>query len=116
VHFENVGGALLDAGLSLLNLHGRVVLCGMISIYNNTAPAPGPYWLANLILKRGRMEGFLALDYFPRSAEAMADLAKWYGEGRLRYRVDVVEGLEQAPVAINRLFDGSHKGKLIVKV
>jgi len=116
VHYENVGGPVLDAALSLINLRARIVLCGMISMYNNTEPAPGPYFLANLIIKRARMEGFLVLDYFPRSGEAMADLMKWYGEGKLRYRVDVVEGLEQAPRSINKLFDGTNKGKLIVKV
>jgi NADPH-dependent curcumin reductase len=116
VHYENVGGTVLDAALTLINLRARIVLCGMISMYNNTEPAPGPSFLANLIIKRARMEGFLVLDYFARAGEAMADLMKWYGEGKLRYRVDVVEGLEHAPKAINRLFDGTNKGKLIVKV
>jgi hypothetical protein len=116
VLYENVGGAVFDAGLALINLHARIVLCGMISIYNNTAPAPGPYFLGNLIIKRARMEGFLVLDYFDRAQEALADLMKWHGEGKLRYRVDVVEGLEEAPRAINKLFDGTNKGKLIVKL
>jgi NADPH-dependent curcumin reductase CurA len=116
VHYENVGGKVLDAALFLINLRARIVLCGMISIYNNTEPPPGPRLLGNLIIKRARMEGFLVLDYFPRAGEAMADLMKWYGEGKLRYRVDVVEGLEQAPSAFNKLFDGTNKGKLIVKV
>jgi NADPH-dependent curcumin reductase CurA len=116
VHYENVGGTVLDAALSLVNLRARIVLCGMISIYNNTEPAPGPRLLGNLIIKRARMEGFLVLDYLPRAGEAMADLMKWYADGKLRYRVDVVEGLKQAPRAINKLFDGTNKGKLIVKV
>jgi len=116
VHYENVGGPLLDAALALINLRARIVLCGMISMYNNTEPAPGPYLLPNLILKRARLEGFVVIDYLARIGEAMADLAKWYGEGKLRYRVDVVEGLEQAPRAINKLFDGTNKGKLMVKV
>jgi NADPH-dependent curcumin reductase CurA len=116
IHYENVGGAVLDAALALINLRARIVLCGMISMYNNTEPSPGPYLLGNLIVKRARMEGFIVLDYFDRAQEAMADLMKWYTDGRLRYRVDVIEGLEQAPRAINKLFDGTNRGKLIVKV
>ena len=67
MHYENVGGTVLDAALALINLRARIVLCGMISMYNNTEPTPGPYFLANLIIKRARMEGFLVLDYFARS-------------------------------------------------
>jgi NADPH-dependent curcumin reductase CurA len=62
------------------------------------------------------LEGFVVIDYLARIGEAIADLMKWYEEGKLRYRVDVVEGLEQAPRAINKLFDGTNKGKLMVKV
>jgi len=116
VHYENVGGPMLDAALSLINVRARIVLCGMISTYNNTEPASGPYLLRNLIVKQARMEGFVVSEYFDRSQEALADLMKWYVEGKLRYRVDVVEGLEQAPRAVNKLFDGTNKGKLIVKV
>jgi hypothetical protein len=116
VHYENVGGPLLDAALALISLRARIVLCGMISTYNDAGPVPGPYSLANLIIKRARMEGFIVHDYAARAREAMADLMKWYTDGRLRYRVDVVEGLQQAPRAINRLFDGTNRGKLIVKV
>jgi NADPH-dependent curcumin reductase CurA len=77
---------------------------------------PGPYNFANILIKRARVEGFIVIDYFDRAQEAIADLSKWYFEGRIKYRVDVVEGLEQAPKSLNRLFDGSNKGKLIVKI
>jgi hypothetical protein len=116
VHFENVGGPVLEAALALINLHARIVLCGLISTYNNTELAPGPRFLANLIIKRARMEGFLFFDYLDRLQQARDDLMTWHAEGKLRYRVDVVEGLEQAPRAINKLFDGTNMGKLIVKV
>jgi NADPH-dependent curcumin reductase CurA len=116
VHFENVGGDQLDAALALINLHARIVLCGMIAAYNNTEPAPGPARLINLIPQRARMEGFIILDYAARYGEALAELQKWYVAGQLRYRVDVVDGLEQAPRVINKLFDGSNQGKLVVKV
>lgn len=116
VHFECVGGPLLDVALTLITCRARIVLCGMIALYNATEPPPGPSALGNLIVRRARMEGFLVLDYLPRAEEAFADLLRWYGEGRLHYRVDVVDGLEQVPCAINKLFDGTNTGKLIVKL
>jgi len=116
VYFENVGGEILDAVLARINLHARIPLCGLISQYNAAKPMPGPYNLAQLIIKRARLEGFLVSDYMPRAMEAIMDLGKWWMEGKLKYRVDVVDGLEQAPAALNKLFDGSNQGKLIVKV
>ncbi|HET9531653.1 MAG TPA: NADP-dependent oxidoreductase [Blastocatellia bacterium] len=116
VYFENVGGKILDAVLNHINLKARIVLCGLISQYNATEPVPGPYNFVNILIKRARVEGFIVLDYLPRAHEAFAELSKWYLEGKLKYRVDVVEGLEQAPEAINRLFEGSNTGKLILKI
>jgi NADPH-dependent curcumin reductase CurA len=115
VHFENVGGEILDAVLSQINLGARIVLCGLISQYNATEPVPGPYNFANILVRRARVEGFIVMDYMNRAQEAMAELGKWLAEGKIKYRVDVVEGIENAPRAINKLFDGSNKGKLIVK-
>jgi hypothetical protein len=116
IDFENVGGQTLDAVLGLINFRARVVLCGLISQYNATAPVPGPYNFGNILIRSARVEGFIVLDYLHRAEEAAAALIGWYREGRLKYRVDVVEGLENAVGAVNRLFDGSHQGKLIVKV
>ncbi len=116
VHFENVGGELLEIALSMITLRARVVLCGLIAQYNDRIPPPGPRTLGNLLIKRARMEGFIVLDYANRFAEAAQALAAWYAEGRLRYRVDIVRGLELAPSALSRLFDGTNQGKLIVEV
>lgn len=116
VYFENVGGKILDAVLGQINLRARIVLCGLISQYNATEPVPGPYNLPNILIRRARLEGFIVLDYMDRAAEAFADLGSWLADGKIKYRVDVVDGLEQAPDALNRLFDGSNAGKLIVKV
>ena len=116
VHFENVGGDILDAVLSLINLRARIVLCGLITQYNATQAMPGPYYFGNLLTRRARVEGFIVLDYAPRFQEAVRDLSQWYAEGKLRYRVEVVEGLENAPRALNKLFDGSNQGKLVVKL
>ena len=116
VYFDNVGGAILDAVLARINLHARISLCGLISAYNAKEPVPGPYNYANLLIKRARVEGFIILDYNPRFDEAMKPLGQWLAEGRLKYRVDVAEGLEQAPAALRRLFTGEKVGKLAVKI
>lgn len=116
VYFENVGGEILEAALSLINLRARIVICGLISQYNATEPVPGPYNFANILIQRAKVEGFLVLDYFHRAEEALADLAQWYAHGKIKYRVEVIDGLENAPRAINKLFDGTHQGKLIIRV
>src|SRR5262249_14216581 len=116
IYFDNVGGEILEAALDLINLRARIPVCGAISQYNAAEPAPGPRNLANLIMKRARMEGFLVTDYMNRASEAMQDLAAWHMQGKLKYRVDVVEGLENAPRALRKLFDGTNNGKLVVKV
>jgi NADPH-dependent curcumin reductase CurA len=116
VYFDNVGGEILDAALARLALHGRVVVCGAISQYNSGELPPGPKHYLNLLLKRGRMEGFLVLDYLPRAGEAVMALAGWLAEGKLKDRVDVQEGLENAPAALRRLFRGENVGKQLLKI
>ena len=116
VYFDNVGGETLDAVLGHINKHVRLVICGLISQYNAEEPVPGPFNFANVLLRSARVEGFIVLDFLDRAGEALQDLSQWLAEGKLQYRVDVVEGLENAPRALNRLFDGSNRGKLIVQV
>lgn len=116
VYFDNVGGEILDAVLSLINVRARIAVCGQISQYNAVEPVPGPYNFINILTQRARVEGFIVLDYASRFQEAMVDLGGWHAEGKIQYRVDVIEGLENAPRGINKLFDGSNKGKLIIKV
>jgi len=116
VYFDNVGGEILDIVLTQINLRARIVLCGAISMYNATEFPPGPKHYVNLIGKRARMEGFIITDYLPRFAEAMGELGPWVAQGKLKYAIDQVDGLENAPTAINRLFTGANTGKLIVKI
>jgi NADPH-dependent curcumin reductase CurA len=116
VYFDNVGGAILDAVLDRLAQHARVVLCGAIAIYNEHGRPPGPANYLNLISRRGRMEGFITLDYWDRFPECMAQLGEWAADGRLRWRDHVVDGLERAPEALNMLFTGENTGKVIVQV
>jgi NADPH-dependent curcumin reductase len=116
VFFDNVGGEILDAVLGQINLHARVALCGAISQYDTAELSPGPRNFINLIPQRGRVEGFILLDYRDRFVDAILQLGQWVQEGRIRYAEDIVDGLENAPAAFRRLFTGENTGKLIVKV
>jgi NADPH-dependent curcumin reductase len=115
IYFDNVGGDTLDAVLAQINLGARISICGLISQYNATAPVPGPYHFSNILTRRARLQGFIVTDYLHRAPEALAELTRWYQEGKLKYRVDVVEGLKNAPSAVNKLFEGTNQGKLIIK-
>lgn len=116
IYFENVGGKTLEAVLDNINIHARIPVCGMISTYNAASPEPAPRNLQRLIMKRALMQGFLVSDYMPRAAEAVKDIIGWYTAGKLQYRVDVVKGLENTPKTLNKLFDGSNQGKLLIEV
>lgn len=116
VYFDNVGGDLLDTALARLAMRGRIVLCGAIAAYNDTDLRPGPKNYSNLIIKRGRMEGFLVFDYMKRAPEAVMELWGWIQAGQLHHQVDVKEGLENAPAALRRLFVGENIGKQLVKI
>ncbi|MEO8026225.1 MAG: NADP-dependent oxidoreductase [Bryobacteraceae bacterium] len=116
VYFDNVGGDILNEVLGQIALRARIVSCGMISGYNATTPPPGPSNIINLLVRRGRMEGFIVLDYLSRAEECFRELIPWWAAGKLKYRVDIADGLESAPKAVLRLFDGSNAGKLIVRV
>jgi hypothetical protein len=116
LYYDNVGGDILETCLAQLALRARIVLCGAISVYNDTDRTPGPRNLFNLIIKRARMEGFLVLDYLDRFPEAQLDMFRWLAEGRIRHSEHIVEGLENAPEALNLLFTGGNTGKVIVKL
>jgi NADPH-dependent curcumin reductase CurA len=116
VFFDNVGGSILNEALARIALRGRVVLCGAISQYDNLDNAYGPPNYVNLIARRGRMEGFIILDYAPRFMEGVMALGALLAEGKLKHKTTVVDGLDSAPDALRRLFTGDHDGKLLVKV
>jgi NADPH-dependent curcumin reductase len=115
VYFENVGGDVLAAVLRLLNVNARIPLCGLISDYNAVKPPAGPN-LRPLLTKRALLKGFIVNDHNDRAPAFLRDCGQWYQEGRLKYREDIVDGLEQAPTAILKLFRGTNFGKLIVRV
>lgn len=116
VYFENVGGELFEAVLSQLNKFARVVVCGAISMYNETEIPkvldPHPF----LIKKSALMQGFTIGDYGDRFPEGIQQLATWLKEGKLTYEETVIEGFENTPQAFLDLFEGKNKGKMVVKV
>jgi hypothetical protein len=116
VYFDNVGGEHLEAALSALHVHGRIAVCGMISIYNATEPAPAPRNLANLIKKRIAMTGFLVLDHYNLREQFTAEVGTWLRDGKVQYRETVVEGLENAPSALLGMLRGANTGKMLVKI
>lgn len=119
VYFDNVGGQILDAVLGQINHKARISVCGLISMYNADKAVPGPYNFHNILTKSATIQGFIILDYLRDQAQVMAasgELIGWLMAGKIKYRLDVVKGLEHAPQAINRLFDGSNQGKLIIQI
>lgn len=116
VLWDNVGGAVFNDLLSQLALHARVVVCGGISRYELGQMPAGPENYFNLIFKRASMEGFIVLDYMAEYPWARERLAGWIREGRLRYREDVQQGLENAPRTLMRLFAGENFGKQLLKI
>jgi len=115
IYFENVGGAVLRAVWPLLNNFGRVPVCGLIAQYNDAAPAPGPS-LVPVLTKRLTVRGFIVSDHPERSEDFLRDVSAWVRAGRIKYREDIVDGLERAPQAFIGLLQGRNFGKLIVRV
>ena len=115
VYFENVGGAVLEAVWPLLNDFARIPVCGLIAQYNATAAMPGPEWFS-VLRKRLTVRGFIVSDFAGKHADFIRDAGGWLKGGQLRYREDVVEGLENAPGAFLGLLQGRNFGKLLVKV
>ena len=116
IYFDNVGGAILDACLELMNLNGRIPTCGLISQYNATKPPAGPQNYPTILMKRLRVQGFIVLDYGARYPEAIAALGRWMAEGTIRVRTDTVDGLESAVQTVRKLYSGGNSGKLMIRV
>ncbi|MFD5632109.1 NADP-dependent oxidoreductase [Streptomyces sp. NPDC127072] len=116
VYFDNVGGDHLEAAIGRLNRDGRIAVCGAISVYNNTEPAPGPKNLARLIQTRGRIEGFLVGDHYDLQSQFVQEVGPWVASGALKYRETVVEGIENNLEAFFGVLRGDNIGKMIVKL
>jgi len=115
VYFDNVGGAVLKAVFRLINQNARIPLCGTIADYNAIEPPPGPN-LRPLLVKRALIKGFIISDHTNRMPAFLKDCVAWYQEGTLKHREDIVDGLDNAPAAFLKLFDGRNFGKLIMRV
>jgi NADPH-dependent curcumin reductase CurA len=120
VYFENVGGAVFDAVLPLLNARARVPLCGLIANYNATSKPQGPDHLPalmrNMLTRRIKMQGFIIFDdYGHRYPEFLKEMSGWIAAGKMKYREDIVDGLEHAPQAFIGLLEGKNFGKLVIR-
>lgn len=120
IYFENVGGKVFDAVIGLMNVHGRIPVCGGIAHYNDTGPPPGPDRLAGamriILTRRLTVRGFIIFDHHHRIPDFTRDVSGWLREGRIVYREDVVEGIDNAVGAFLGLLRGENFGKLVVKV
>jgi NADPH-dependent curcumin reductase CurA len=120
IYFENVGGAVWDAVFPLLNNFARIPVCGLVSGYNATSlpqgPDRSPALLRAVLVKRLRIQGFIVFDFAAQTADFLRDMSGWIRDGKLKYREDIVEGLENAPQAFIGLLKGANFGKLLVKV
>jgi NADPH-dependent curcumin reductase CurA len=116
VYFDNTAGAISDAVLRHLALGARVVVCGTASVASWDPPPTGPRVERHLLVKRARMQGFIVFDYQHRYEEAVSRLADWVRAGRLRYREDILDGIEHAPGAIAGLYRGENLGKRLIQL
>ncbi len=115
IYFENVGGDVQKAVLELINMNARIPLCGLIAEYNAVESPSGPSW-RRLLINRATVKGFMVSDHANRIGDFLADCSRWVREGKLKYREDVVVGLENAPDAFVGLLQGRNFGKLLVRV
>jgi hypothetical protein len=116
VYFDNVGGATLEAALSALRVHGRIIACGGISGYNNEKPQPGPSNLFNITTKRLTMKGLIVRDWLDRKEDFEREVGGYLDAGTLINKETVVEGINQAVSAFIGLFEGKNIGKMVVKL
>jgi len=116
IYYENVGGAHLEVALELMKKHGRLVMCGMISLYNEVEPPPGPRNLIYVIGKSLKMQGFIVTDFLDMVPAFFTDMGRWVAEGKIKWQETVVDGIENAPQAFLGLFTGENAGKMLVRL
>lgn len=116
VYFDNVGGDILDAALTQINMKARIVICGAISQYNNTTPVKGPSNYLSLLVNRATMTGIVVFDYQDRYMEGAMQLGQWLAEGKLKTKEHIEHGIDNFPEVLMQLFTGNKLGKLILKV
>jgi NADPH-dependent curcumin reductase CurA len=115
VYFENVGGAVQQTVWPLLNDFARIPVCGLIAQYNATTPMPGPD-MFSVLRKRLLLRGFIVSDFAAKQADFLRDVGEWVRTGRLKYREDIVDGLEKAPASFLGMLQGKNFGKMLVRM
>jgi NADPH-dependent curcumin reductase CurA len=116
IYFDNVGGPITDAAIRQINTRARIAVCGQISQYNDEEVQTGPRWLGQLVVKQAKVEGFLVQQFADRYEEALRQLGSWVREKRIKYREDIIEGIENAPRAFIGMLRGENIGKRLVRV
>ena len=116
MYFDNTAGAISDAVAQHLAVGARVIVCGTASVASWSPPPTGPRVERHLLVKRARMQGFLIFDHAHRYAEGLSALTEWVRAGRIRYREDILEGIEQAPDAIAGLYRGENLGRRLIRL
>ena len=116
IYFDNVGGDILDDVLAKINRKARIIICGAISQYNNTTAVQGPKNYLSLLVNRARMEGIVVFDYADRYHLAIAEMAGYIRDGRMKSKEDIVVGLQTFPETLLKLFNGENFGKLVLQV
>ncbi|QDK97547.1 NADP-dependent oxidoreductase [Acinetobacter tandoii] len=114
VFYENTGGPIQEVVYNQMNRYGRVVVCGVVSDYDNDVPTKGPSWV-DINLKSLRVQGFIVTDYAQYSEEAMATLGRYVAEGKIKFKSHLIEGFDRLPESLMMLFKGENTGKFIVK-
>jgi hypothetical protein len=115
-YFDNVGGAITDAVFPLMNVFGRVSVCGQISLYNLEKPESGPRLLPYVLVKQLKVEGFIVTRFQNRWTEGITQMAQWLLEGKIKYREEIVEGFQNTAKAFIGMLQGENTGKMLVKV
>jgi NADPH-dependent curcumin reductase CurA len=116
VYYDNVGGDTLDTVLGLMNQNGRVTICGTAATDSWLPPPTGLRFERHVLVNRLRIQGFILFDYQDRYEEALVDIRQWFKEGKLNYREDIAEGLENAPAALAGLYEGRNMGRQLIRV
>jgi len=116
IYFDNVGGEISDGAIMNINKFARIIICGVISQYNETRIQTGPRLQSILLVNSALMKGFIVSDYAVKFPEAIQQLTKWYKEGKLINKETIVEGFENIPEAFFGLFEGTNTGKMMVKI
>jgi len=116
IYFDNVGGEILDFVLAKINRKARIIICGAISQYNNTTAVQGPKNYLSLLVNRARMEGIVVFDYADRYGIAIAEMAGYLKDGKMKSKEDIVVGIETFPDTLLKLFSGENFGKLVLQV